>query len=225
MKNVGIASKTCRWMITLFLPITLLLMILQAYAFNANFYLDRFQEYNIPTITRINMADLETITVRIIDYLKNNEEDLDMQATVNGKVEEVFGQREKQHMEDVKALFEKGFILKNTSIFLTIGAFLILLKQKKKQEILKSFYYASITSLTVMLLLLILMQIDFFKYFTYFHEIFFANDLWLLNPETDVLIQMLPLEFFIAISTRVVIWFLILMTLIGSISFRKYSRT
>lgn len=219
MKKIDILSRTCRWIITLFLPIMILLSILQMYAFNANFYLDRFQEYNISAVTKIDMADLKRITTKLLDYLKDKEENLNMKIRVDGQIEEVFGQREKQHMEDVKILFDKGFIVKNTSILLTVGALLVLLKQKKKKEILKSFFYASVASLSAMLLLLILMKVDFFKYFTYFHEIFFTNDLWLLNIETDVLIQMLPLEFFIAISTRVVVWFLVLMSIIGGVSY------
>jgi len=226
MKNVGTVSKTCRWIITIFLPIALLLTILQVYAFNANFYIDRFQEYNISAITRIDMGELEGITANLIDYLKSDRENLDMQANINGTVEEVFGEREKHHMKDVKSLFDKGFILRNTSTVLTVGALLFLLKQKKKKEIVKALLNASITSLTVILIIFALMQIDFYKYFDYFHKIFFENDCWLLNPETDVLIQMLPLEFFITISTRVVAGFLALMILIGGVSFyglRKYS--
>ena len=34
--------------------------------------------------------------------------------------------------------------------------------------------------------------------FILFHEIAFTNDLWLLNPRTDMLIRLMPLEFFIS---------------------------
>jgi integral membrane protein (TIGR01906 family) len=40
------------------------------------------------------------------------------------------------------------------------------------------------------------MNIDFYKYFTIFHEIFFTNDLWLLDPATDRLINIFPQDFF-----------------------------
>jgi len=33
---------------------------------------------------------------------------------------------------------------------------------------------------------------------------FFDNDLWMLNPETDILIQMFPESFFIAMSAKIV---------------------
>lgn len=39
--------------------------------------------------------------------------------------------------------------------------------------------------------------IDFDWAFVKFHEIFFNNDLWLLDPRTDRLIQLMPIQFFI----------------------------
>ena len=37
---------------------------------------------------------------------------------------------------------------------------------------------------------------DFSGAFTFFHETLFTNDLWLLNPETDLLLRLLPEQFF-----------------------------
>lgn len=37
---------------------------------------------------------------------------------------------------------------------------------------------------------------DFTRAFTQFHHVFFNNDLWLLDPKTDLLINMLPEGFF-----------------------------
>lgn len=41
-----------------------------------------------------------------------------------------------------------------------------------------------------------LMMQDFNKYFTQFHLIFFDNDDWILNPQTDLLINIVPEGFF-----------------------------
>ena len=41
-----------------------------------------------------------------------------------------------------------------------------------------------------------LISTDFTKYFTTFHHIFFDNDDWLLNPKTDLLINIVPEGFF-----------------------------
>lgn len=44
--------------------------------------------------------------------------------------------------------------------------------------------------------LAVLLSTDFTKYFTYFHLLFFDNDDWILNPKTDLLINIVPEGFF-----------------------------
>ena len=41
-----------------------------------------------------------------------------------------------------------------------------------------------------------LISTDFTKYFTCFHLLFFDNDDWILNPKTDLLINIVPEGFF-----------------------------
>lgn len=52
-----------------------------------------------------------------------------------------------------------------------------------------------------------------------FHELFFTNDLWLMNPETDILIRMMPQLFFeraglevvrLAVRSFVITWILLM---------------
>ena len=50
---------------------------------------------------------------------------------------------------------------------------------------------------------------DFTHYWTIFHKIFFTNDLWLLNPRTDLLINIVPEEFFVALVSRCAIRYVI----------------
>jgi D-alanyl-D-alanine carboxypeptidase len=60
---------------------------------------------------------------------------------------------------------------------------------------------------------------DFDHYWRIFHTIFFTNDLWLLDPSTDMLINIVPLEFFIALVERCALLFIgfILILLVPSI--------
>lgn len=206
MKN-GFLTRLSKYCITIFLPVAIFLIVLQNFAFNVEFYMSKFEEFETTEITKIDEVNLKSITVNMIDYLKSDRDDLEMTSVINGRMEEVFGEREKSHMKDVKLLFDKGIIIRNLSVIITLAAFVYLNFNKKRHVIFKAILNSSIISLGVMSVLLAFVKIDFFKYFTYFHEIFFTNDLWLLDPKTDVLIQMLPLEFFISISTRVVLWF------------------
>jgi integral membrane protein (TIGR01906 family) len=210
-----------RWVITLFLPFVILLTTLQVFAFDKDFYIKEFTKYEIPKVTGMNMEDLERVAVKMIQYLKDEEKDLVIEGTIKGEQREVFGEREKHHMVDVKSLFQGGYFLRNIGVFLILAAILLLrrLTPRSTIEMIRGIFHSSSLTLVLMGVLLVLMQIDFYKYFTYFHEIFFDNDLWLLDPNTEVLIQMLPLEFFIDIATRVILWFVGIMVVIGGTSY------
>ena len=52
----------------------------------------------------------------------------------------------------------------------------------------------------------IMMLVDFSTMFWKFHLLFFDNDLWLLDIDTDVLIQMFPEDFFNEMARAMVGW-------------------
>lgn len=212
-----------------FIPIVILLTILQYYSFNQDFYMKEFEKYDITKVTTMSTEDLSRVSEKLISYLKDDDKNLNIKAVIKGESREVFGQREKQHMVDVKVLFIKGFNFRNISLGIAMIAliFILVVSKRKNRDIYQALLWSGIIPIVLMMILYILLKIDFHKYFTYFHKIFFTNDLWLLNPETEVLIQMLPLEFFIDISIRVIGWFLgisLTMTGVSFINLRKNSQ-
>ena len=52
-----------------------------------------------------------------------------------------------------------------------------------------------------------LISTDFTKYFIIFHQIFFDNDLWILDARTDLLINIVPEPFFMDTAARIGILF------------------
>ncbi len=220
MKKKKYFKNISFWAVAMLLPIVILLSSLEIYAFNTEFYLKEFEKHNIETVTKIEMKDLNKITEKLINYLKDEDDNLNIQVSIEGAQEEVFGKREKAHMVDVKILFQNGKLIRNIGAILFALSLLYNFRFNRKSAY-KSLLWASLFSLAFVVLLVILIQIDFYKYFTYFHEIFFVNDLWILNPKTDVLLQMLPLNFFINISLSVVGTFLGIMMMVGVYAFYK----
>ncbi|MBR5960640.1 MAG: DUF1461 domain-containing protein [Clostridia bacterium] len=51
--------------------------------------------------------------------------------------------------------------------------------------------------------------VNFDGLFVTFHRIAFTNEGWLLNPRTDLLIRLMPVNFFVSLGTRILIWILI----------------
>lgn len=210
-------------LLSISLPFVLLMNDVEIATFDLGFYEKKYEEYNIPDVTGIEMKNLMNVTSEMLDYLKGKREDLIMFAEVNGKTEQVFEEREILHMIDVKALFSKGYIIRNImmiALIISLGWLVVF----QRKVIGKALIITSLWPMALMSVLGILMYIDFNKYFTHFHKIFFTNDLWLLDPDTDILIQMLPLEFFSSMAYKILLFFvieLLLILIIGIILRRK----
>lgn len=149
----------------------------------------------------------------MMDYLDNKREDLVVYTYVDGEEREFFNEREKQHMIDVKNLFTAG---KNLRIFAfiigVISLGIIAFKYKNIKTILsKGFVSVSTVIICISIILICIIQTDFTKYFTIFHEIFFNNNLWLLNPKTDLLINIVLEPFFIDTAIRIAVIFGLMM--------------
>ena len=71
--------------------------------------------------------------------------------------------------------------------------------------------------------------LDFSAAFNFFHEMLFTNDLWLLNPATDLLIRICPIGMFMSMGARiglaVLAWALFLPLLTAALTLRKKERT
>ena len=48
--------------------------------------------------------------------------------------------------------------------------------------------------------------IDFDGLFTAFHRIAFTNEGWLLDARTDLLLRLMPVDFFIALAAKILLW-------------------
>lgn len=199
-------------MIVLVISLSLwcLLGAVEKNTFNINFYMESFDKYNVQEVTGKNKEELQFITEDLLVYLRG----------IEGRdiLEANFSEREILHMEDVQDLFRIGFKLKYLAIFLSGFAIAILWKRKEKNFI-KYIVIGLFINWAILGVLFLMIYFDFNKYFTLFHHIFFSNDLWILNPRTDLLIQMLPEEFFMEIASKIVVSFISFVSIIQFIGY------
>lgn len=198
-------DRTISILFSIFLPIAILLLSVNVIAFNEKFYAKKYDEYNITYSTNIEKDELMDLTTKLFKYLRGEEN--------NNKIEKYFNKKELMHLEDVKTLFNKGFVLRNISISILLISIIYLLFNKPKNLAVYG-RNSSIISLGIILAFFILYLIDFNKYFTYFHLVLFDNDLWLLNPNVDILIRIFPEEIFIDLLNNIVLLFVIIMSII-----------
>lgn len=190
----------------IFLPLYFLLKDIEANTFNKNFYLQSYERYNVVEVTDKGIDKLDHITRDLHGYLKGESDEEALKP--------FFNEREIKHLEDVKVLFKYGFGLKKLSFALSLFGIIIFFIYGEVEKLGQGLFYGTFIWWGLILLLFLLSTMDFNKYFTYFHLIFFDNDLWLLDPNTDLLIQMLPEEFFISIFRIIVLFFMAILAII-----------
>lgn len=209
-----------------FLASVAMLLILLITSFEIGAYSDfdwyekEYEKYSVLDDLEMEMSDVMYVTEEMMAYLRGSRIDLVVDTVVDGEEREFFNEREKAHMVDVKNLFIGGLWLRRGAILglgLAIVSFIVT-KEDWKRLLPKSFLIGMGSFIGVTLGAGLLFMSDFNKYFTIFHEIFFTNDLWLLDPDTDLLIRMLPEGFFLDMVIRIGIIFLILMALLLIIS-------
>lgn len=182
------------------LSLSCLLIALEMKAFNIDTYIYSYVNNDDYGKSDKTVDEVIEITEDLFLYLKGKSGDEILEPN--------FNEREIAHMRDVQVLFNYGFILKYIAIVLSL-VIIIYFVLIGEREILGNYIYKGLfVNWLILGILLFMIYSDFDKYFTHFHEIFFSNDLWLLDPETDLLIQMLPEELFISMAKGIGLSFL-----------------
>lgn len=188
------------------------------------FYEKEYKKYRVLDDLEMKMKDVMFVTHEMMDYLHGKRTDLIVNTTVDGKKREFFNDREKQHMEDVHNIFLGGIKLRNIVAVIMIVGGISLISSKAKWKLLLAKWYMRISCLITIMGIGIayVFSQDFEKYFVKFHKVFFDNDLWLLDPDPNLMIRMLPEGFFVDFSVRIGIFVTIALVVSFMASFLVY---
>ncbi len=193
------------------LIISLLLTIIDLNCFDQSFYQKEYVQNNTSEETGMNEEDLWDTTLVLFDYLHDARDDLSVQHEVNGTVREIFDSREKAHMVDVKNLYLNTIVVRNVLAIVGSILFVVSVLLNKKNWITSMYigYKRSLGLLFVIILaILIYAAIDFNSFWIQFHYLFFTNDLFFLDPNTEILINMVPEQFFFDLVIRIIFMFM-----------------
>lgn len=111
----------------------------------------------------------------------------------------VLNEKEQQHMRDVRALVQLAQKLSQGLTMLAAALAVVAAWTcggKRKPVLLGALCGLGVLIAVALGALLALNSAGFTALFIRMHELIFTNDLWLLNPETDVLIRMMPQPLF-----------------------------
>ena len=215
--------------VIIIIPIIVLFSFTMFFAFGSGIYLRHIEEENLEIRIDLSKEEIPRAVEHITTYIKGTKSDFNFTGrNKEGSTVSIFGQREIDHMKDVRKLFD--YLKWVTMIgLLIVLVFLKLLKSDDKGIITLAdvFYKSGVLSIVLSMIISALVVTNFDKYFTKFHEAVFTNDLWLLDPQTDVLIQILPITFFINITMKILLFSMGTMFFITALGMvmKEYSKT
>lgn len=171
------------------------------------YYEKEYEKYQVLDDVHMEMADLLEVTDEMMAFLRGDREDLHVPTIVNGQPREFFNAREIAHMEDVQGLFLAAIAIRRGCLAFLAAAVIVLLVLKADiRRILPRMICAgTVLFFAVLAVLAGIISTDFSRYFVMFHHIFFDNDLWLLDPATDLLINIVPEPFFMDTAARIAV--------------------
>lgn len=163
---------------------------IKSIALDPSFYEKRYEKYDFYDTLHVSSEDLNQSIHVLLDYIEDNRDDI----VVYIDEQEVFNDREKTHMVDVKNLYQKALKVMYVSIGAAMGIlFYFLLFEKRYLSFLtRGFLRVLYTVLMFLSFFGIWIFTDFTSFWNWLHTLLFTNDLWLLDPRTSFMINMLP---------------------------------
>ncbi len=193
------------------------------------YYADEYTKYNVLEAVDMELDDLMEVTEHMMAYLRGDRDELQIETIVGGEPRGFFNDREIAHMVDVRNLFLGGLDIRLISCAIAAACLVILVftRTDLKRVLPASFQWGTGLFFVIAAVIAGVVASDFSKYFIVFHHIFFTNDLWLLDPATDLLINIVPEPFFMDMTVRIGVIFaafivaLLLTSTVLRIYFRK----
>jgi integral membrane protein (TIGR01906 family) len=195
------------------LLITSLIFAIETTAFQKSFYASFYENSNLEQSLQVSLEDIEKSMNLMLDYLQDQRDDLDGTITRAGIEKEVYNEKEKLHMQDVKALYKHakmaGYIA--LGLLIVLGSYLLIHYKKEGLRLLAAGILEAAGCFLILLAFIGLWAAtDFTDFWTHFHQLFFDNDLWLLDPATDFMICICPEEMFYQLVFKIIFRFLLI---------------
>lgn len=181
--------------------------------FKPLYYMD-INVLNIQEYSNLSKNELKANYDYVITYLtQNKNSDFNLPTLTSSD-------QGKIHFKEVKAIFDKMKIMLLVSILVSIVGILINKKRKKIDYLLTS----SIVLIILPIALLIPFIVNFDKSFTAFHHIFFNNDYWLFDINSDPIITILPQTFFFHCALLIIFSIIVVSIILRRIYKSQYKK-
>ena len=173
----------------------------------------KFETYNYLPF-KLSDYDLKNLCSELMKYISGKLPFLETKVTIDNVLTEFYSVRSKIHMADVRHLI---IIFRNICFMSIAICIFSLFKINNLKNAIHNLKKAYLKTLIILILLftvlIIIASLDFSSFFVKFHELLFTNDLWLLDPNVDYIICLLPEKLFMTYAIRIVIAMIIALVL------------
>lgn len=202
MGKNNIVKKIFLFIVGLSIVLFLLVQSINNATYDLEFYRNYAQKNKISEEVGVEHKQVILMYKSMQDQIKTGDNDY---------LKPFFNEKEIAHMEDVHNLYSFANTVKYISLSFIILFLLYFIFSRNKISKVDNIIIVRNSILIFIFLIFILaifISIDFSSAFVKFHKIFFDNDLWLLDPKTDLMIRMLPEKYFLNISIRIFLSFI-----------------
>ena len=191
--------------------VSLFLLSIRVLGLEPYFFEWFYSQNDTASLLGMSTPDLMRATKQLLAYMLDQADSIQSVVIVNNQSTNMFNQKEIDHMVDVLALIR---MMRITMFFsITITATLIFTQRTSHSfiNLLKQTYGLALGILSGFIGgLTVFAIIDFRSFWIVFHQVLFSNDLWLLDPRTDRLVNMVPLNFFMTLVFSIIVLGIIL---------------
>lgn len=187
-------------------PVFLVLSNVRIATMEPRIYDYAFERYEVTATTRMDQTQLRAAARDLVRYFQDARPLLTARVVIAGNEEPLFNPRETLHMRDVKALFQIVFLAHQIAlayILAYVAAVFLWAQERSMRTLATQLIRAGTVTVGALAVGAAALLVGFDALFHTFHVFSFANDLWILDPATDRLIQMFPRDFWFMVTLAV----------------------
>lgn len=182
-------------------------------------YASCFAAYADTSASFVSRDAYPALAKALAGYLSGRVQTPQVTVEKNGVPAQAYSDKELTHLSDVKTLFDRLVIIQYAALALcAVSALFLFLIIRAKRGFLdekaretwekKNLWPGALIGAGVAFAVLAGLTawgaLNFDGLFITLHKLFFSNNLWLLNPNTDLLIQLMPTRMFVHLGLAIV---------------------
>ena len=211
MRRAAVLLRVLLALLLVFCLIAYLTGSLASLAVDGDRMRQKMNSYSDTSLSGVQAQEYPALASSLTEYLKGKADTPQVQVIKHGQSAPAFSQKEIQHLEDIKDLIALANSLRYTALGLAAMAIIVffVIRKTASPELIGMIKPQRALSLALFLffgaalVLAVWGLIDFNSLFYAFHRVLFRNDLWLLDARQDLLLQLMPEDFFVSYALDV----------------------